>query len=222
MVGCPRHGHVGIRPVVLAEGGIQVPGEVTLVLNLRGNLRVLVARDFGNARRLHRRVLFQGSIGEFGVDDVELPNGSRTELAVLRHPGAAAVVAFTAPDEVLMLRQYRYAAGGTLWEVPAGKLDPGESPESCALRELEEETGYVALSIYQLGTIFTTPGFTDEVIHLFAASDLSPGTVNLDPHETLSVERMPLSRALAMVASGEIRDAKSICALFLAHGDQAS
>jgi ADP-ribose pyrophosphatase len=147
---------------------------------------------------------------------VELPDGRRCELAVLHHPGASAVVPFVSDTDVLLLRQFRYAAGGTVWEVPAGKLDPGESPEVCAGRELEEETGYVAGTLTRLGQTLTTPGFTDEVIHLFVARDLSPGRRNLDPTETIEVERVPLVRAVEMVRQGEILDAKSVIAILLA------
>lgn len=175
-----------------------------------------MARTFGKAKTHGRRVLWQGSIGTFGLDDLELPDGRRFELAMLRHPGASAVVPFIDGDTILMLRQYRYAAGGTIWEIPAGKLDAGESPEVCASRELEEETGYRSERIEPLGKIHTTPGFTDEVIHLYAAYDLEEGKRALDPHETLETERMPFERALRMATSGEITDAKTLCALFLA------
>lgn len=175
-----------------------------------------MARDLGKSSTHGRRVLYEGSVGTFGIDDVELPDGRRTELAVLHHPGASAVVPFVGDGEILLLRQFRHAAAGTLWEVPAGKLDPGESPASCAVRELAEETGFSAARLEPLGKIHTTPGFTDEVIHLFAAFDLTPGAASPDPHELLETERMPFETALAMVTRGDITDAKSVCALLLA------
>jgi ADP-ribose pyrophosphatase len=167
-------------------------------------------------RLLGRRVLWEGSVGSFGIDSVELPGGTRAELALLRHPGAAAVVPFVDREHVVLLRQFRHAAGGVIWEVPAGKLDGNEDPTVCALRELEEETGYRAARIVRTGEIFTTPGFTDERIHLFSAHELTPGTQAHEAHEVIESEVVALSRALEWIASGEIRDAKTIAALYLA------
>ena len=146
------------------------------------------------------------------VEEAELPDGRRVDLDVVRHPGAAAVVPFETPDVVLLIRQFRHAAGGTIWEVPAGKLD-GDSPESCAIRELEEEAGRRAGRIERLGSIWTTPGFTDEVIHLFAAFDLEPIPQRLESDEVIEVVPTPLGEALELVWSGELRDAKSAIAL---------
>jgi ADP-ribose pyrophosphatase len=146
------------------------------------------------------------------VEEVELPNGRRVRLDLVRHPGASAVVPFTSERDVLLLRQYRHAAGGTILEVPAGKLD-GEPPETCAARELEEEAGRRAGRLVRLGSIWTTPGFTDEVIHLFAAFDLTEVPQRHDEDEVIEVIEMPLSRALELVWSGELRDAKSALAL---------
>ncbi len=160
------------------------------------------------------RVLHQGSVGSFNLEEVELPSGKRIELEMLRHPGAAAVVAFLDDDRILLLRQYRYAAGGTIWEIPAGKLDPGEDPESCALRELEEETGYRAKRIEKTGVILTSPGFTDERIHLFCAHDLERGHLAHESAEQIEVHEVPFSEALAMIERGELIDAKSIVALY--------
>jgi ADP-ribose pyrophosphatase len=146
------------------------------------------------------------------VEEAELPDGRRVDLDVVRHPGAAAVVPFETPDVVLLLRQFRHAAGGTIWEVPAGKLD-GDSPESCAIRELEEEAGRRAGRIERLGSIWTTPGFTDEVIHLFAAFDLEPIPQRLESDEVIEVVPTALGEALELIWSGELRDAKSAIAL---------
>jgi ADP-ribose pyrophosphatase len=147
------------------------------------------------------------------TETVELPNGSTIELDLVRHPGASAVVPFVSDDEVLLLRQYRYATGGTLYEVPAGKLDPGEDPEACALRELEEEAGRRAGRIEALGGIWCSPGFTDERIHLFAAFDLERVPQRLEKDEVIELEQMSFSRALDLVWSGELSDAKSALAL---------
>ncbi len=168
------------------------------------------------ARLIGRRVLWEGSVGSFGLDTVVLPGGQEAELAILKHPGAAAVVPFLDRDHVVLLRQFRHAAGGTIWEVPAGKLDRGEDPYACAARELAEETGYRAGRLERTGAIFTTPGFTDERIHLFAAFDLKPGETAHEHHELISSQVVPLARALAMIDSGEISDGKTIAALFLA------
>ncbi len=144
---------------------------------------------------------------------VRLPGGRETELDIVRHPGAAAVVPFLDEDHVLLIRQYRHAAGGTILEVPAGKLDPGETPESCALRELEEEAGRRAGRLEKLGWIFTTPGFTDEVIHLFAAYELASVPTRHEPDEVIELLPMPFAEALELVWRGELTDAKSALAL---------
>jgi ADP-ribose pyrophosphatase len=150
------------------------------------------------------------------TEKVELPNGKTIDIDLVRHPGASAVVPFVSDDEVLLLRQYRHAAGGTLWEVPAGKLDPGEAPEACARRELEEEAGCRAGRIEPLGAIWCSPGFTDERIHLFAAFDLAEVPQRLDDDEVIELERMSFARALELVWSNELSDAKSALALLQA------
>ncbi len=164
---------------------------------------------------IERRVLWEGSVGSFGIDEVELPTHHRARLALLRHPGAAAVVPFVDDTHVLLLRQYRYAASGTIWEVPAGKLERDEDPAVCAARELEEETGYRAGRIESTGVILTTPGFTDERIHLFCAYELERGQIAHEPNEVIEeVREIGLGNALEMIDSGEIIDAKSIVALY--------
>jgi ADP-ribose pyrophosphatase len=147
---------------------------------------------------------------------VTLPNGNTTELDIVRHPGAAAVVPFASADEVLLIRQYRHAAGGFILEVPAGKLDAGEAPDVCAARELEEEAGQRAGRLEELGWIWTTPGFTDERIFLFAAFDLRPVPPNPGCDEVIEVVRVPLAEALERVWRGELNDAKSALALLRA------
>jgi len=159
------------------------------------------------------RQTYRGAWIEVVTEDVTLPGGRRARLDVVRHPGAAAVVPFLSTDEVLLIRQYRYAAGGTLYEVPAGKLDAGEDPAACARRELEEETGWRAGRLEPLGSLLTTPGFTDERIHLFAAFDLTAARQRLESDELIELAPMSLARALELVWSGEIDDAKSALAL---------
>jgi len=160
--------------------------------------------------------VYEGRLLKIDRDRVRLPNGRETTLEMVRHPGASGVVPFVTPDDILLIRQFRYAAGGFIYEVPAGTLNPGEEPEACARREVEEESGHRAGRLQRLASIYTTPGFTDEVIHLYAAFDLTPVGQNLDHDEVLSVERMPLREAVARIGRGEIVDAKTICALLLA------
>jgi ADP-ribose pyrophosphatase len=147
------------------------------------------------------------------TERVTLPNGHTVELDIVHHPGAAAVVPFASERDVLLIRQYRHAAGGSILEVPAGKLDAGEPPRRCAARELEEEAGFRAGRIVELGWIWTTPGFTDERIHLFAAFELAPATQRPDPDEMIELVRLTLDEALGLVWRGELNDAKSALAL---------
>ena len=158
------------------------------------------------------RVVYRGRSITVRVEPVVLPGGRQVELDVVRHPGASAVVPFESDEVVLLIRQFRHCAGGMIWEVPAGKLD-GDPPEVCAAKELEEEAGRRAGRLEKLGSIWTTPGFTDEVIHLFAAFELTAVPPRPEDDEIIEVVPTPLERALAMVWSGELRDAKSALAL---------
>lgn len=166
---------------------------------------------------LRREQLFQGMI-TLRRDRVLLPGGRETDRVVVEHPGAAAVVAMDPGGRLVMVRQYRYPIGSELLEIPAGKLDPGETPVDCALRELAEETGLLATSILPLGTMYTTPGFCDEKIHLFWASNLNvAGTGHEpDPDEFLKVEYLPPPVAVKMAGEGKIQDAKTVCGIFMA------
>ena len=165
------------------------------------------------------KMVHDGKIVRLSLDEVALPDGRTCEFEMIRHPGAAAVLPLDAAGNVILIRQYRYAAGGWLLEVPAGKLDPGEAPETCAVREAEEETGYRIGSLEPLGWIWTTPGFTDEKIWLFLGRDLTGGVQQLQTDEVLEVVRLPLDEAVRMAAEGEIRDGKSVCALLRAAQD---
>jgi ADP-ribose pyrophosphatase len=161
-----------------------------------------------------RRSLHQGRVGDFGIETVVLPNGRTVDLEILRHPGAAAVVPLHDDGTVTLIRQHRHAAGGTIWEIPAGKLEPGEDPAACAVRELTEEAGLVG-RVAHLTTIHTTPAFTDEVIHLYVATELVAAPMNLDADEVIAPVRLALADAIALVRRGEMTDAKSIVALLL-------
>lgn len=161
---------------------------------------------------MSERVAYRGRSLTVVSEDVELPNGHRVTLDIVKHPGASAVVPFTSERDVLLIHQFRHAAGGTIWEVPAGKLD-GDAPEVCARKELEEEAGRRAGRLERLGSIWTTPGFTNEVIHLFAAFELEEIPTRHEAAEVIEVVEMPLARALRMIWDGELRDAKSALAL---------
>jgi ADP-ribose pyrophosphatase len=170
--------------------------------------------------------VYTGRIINLDVDTVRFPNGSIGELEMIRHPGASAIVPFLSDPagddpQLLLIRQYRYAAERYLYEVPAGRLDPGEAPADCARRELREETGCEAQSVEHLFTMYTTPGFTDEKIHVFMAMGLTRGEVAREADEFIEVETMPLSRALSLVQQGEIQDAKTALGLLYAAGFRA-
>jgi len=169
---------------------------------------------------------YTGRVISLDVDRVRFPDGTTGELEIIRHPGASAVVPFLsdptgADPQLLLLKQYRYAANGTLYEIPAGRLEPGELPERCARRELLEETGCTASSIVPLTSMFTTPGFTDERIHLFLATGLTRGEAKREADEFIEVETVALSSALKMIESGEINDAKTALGILFAAGFRA-
>ncbi len=174
--------------------------------------------------RIDRRPVYQGRIVDLSIDTVRFPNGDVGELEFIRHSGAAAVLPVLSdpagPDpQVLLIRQYRYAAGGYMLEVPAGRPDrEGEDWEVCARRELEEETGLVAGQLTYLTTIFTTPGFTDEQIRLYLATELTTGSTRFDADEFIEPVTLPISEALAKIRTGEVRDAKTIVTLLFAAG----
>lgn len=165
-----------------------------------------------------RNTLHEGRVFTLSREHVTLENGFTTDLDIIRHPGAAAVVPFLDPGTIVLLRQYRHAVSEFLWEIPAGTLAPGEAPFACAQRELTEETGYTALTWHPLGVIVPVPAYSDERIHLYLAMDLLPVAQELDRDEILEVHRLPLDRALEMAKDGEIYDSKTLSGLFLAHG----
>jgi ADP-ribose pyrophosphatase len=164
------------------------------------------------------RHVYDGRIVHLRIERVALPNGQSVELEVIRHHGASAVAAVHADGQVVLIRQYRHAAGGYIWELPAGILhDASEAPAACAARELREETGLSAREWRPLGSIMTTPGFTDERIHLFLARGLEQGDHTRDHDEVIEeVRTVPLADALTMIRRGEIVDGKTIAGLYLA------
>jgi ADP-ribose pyrophosphatase len=175
---------------------------------------------------MESRRVYSGKVISLDVDTVRFPDGSVGEMEMVRHPGASAVVPFLSDPagedpQVLLIRQYRYAAEGYLFEIPAGRLNAGESPRDCAVRELKEETGCSATHVEQLFTMYTTPGFTDEKIHLFMATGLTAGETKHEADEFLELQPMLLSQALQMVEAGEIQDAKTALGLLFAAGFRA-
>jgi ADP-ribose pyrophosphatase len=168
-----------------------------------------------------RKPIYRGNVVDLGLEHVQLPDGRTTDLEIVRHPGGAAVAALNERNEVCLLRQYRHAAGGWLWELPAGKLEPDEPALVTAQRELEEEAGLRAREWQPLAQVFSTPGFCDEVIHLFLARGLLTVPTRHELHECIEVHWRSLRAALDMGARGEIRDAKTLLGLFYAAGHAA-
>lgn len=166
---------------------------------------------------LSKKEIFRGNILDLEIHSVELPNGHRVNLEIVNHPGASAVVPFLDDENIVLIYQYRYATGGSIWEIPAGKLSKGEDPLDCAKRELREEVGYDAEKWIKIHEIYTTPGFCNERIHIFIASDLKPCKQDLDKDEILQVRIIPIKKAISMIISGEIKDAKTIAGLTTAY-----
>jgi ADP-ribose pyrophosphatase len=157
--------------------------------------------------------IYSGKVVTLNIDTVTLPNGVTIDLEIVRHPGAAAVVPLKENGTVVLIKQFRHAAGGFIYEIPAGKLHPGEDPKNCAARELEEEIGYQAGKLDLVSSIFTAPGFTDEVIHIYKATGLTKGRQQLDRDEVLEIVEVPLQEAIEMIRVGSIRDAKTMVGL---------
>ena len=160
--------------------------------------------------------VYTGKFLKLNLDTVALPNGKITELEILRHPGASATVPLKENGKVVLIRQLRHATGGFIYEIPAGKLDLQEDPRVCAARELEEEVGYRAGHLELLTSIWTAPGFTDEVIHIFLGTNLEIGRQNLDQDEILEIVEWDLEEAISKIQDGTIRDAKTIIGLQMA------
>jgi ADP-ribose pyrophosphatase len=157
--------------------------------------------------------IYKGRIVNLNLETVTLPNGATVELEVIHHPGAAAVVPMKDERTVILIRQYRHAVGGYIYEIPAGKLHPGEDPRDCANREMEEEIGYKAGVLEHVTSAYTTPGFTDEVIHIYKAMQLQKGKQDLGHDEVLEIAEFPLEKTMTMIREGVIKDAKTIVGL---------
>lgn len=165
---------------------------------------------------IHTAHIYDGHLIKLDLHKIELPDGKRSKREIVKHPGAVAIVALDDKDNVLLVRQFRLAADDIILEIPAGTLDPGESPEDCARRELQEEIGYQPQKLESLGGIFTAPGYTTEFIHLFLATELVESPSEGDADEFLEVVRTPLDDALKLIDDGKIIDSKTLSALLLA------
>lgn len=163
------------------------------------------------------KLVFEGRVVNLKVDTVNLPNGKQAAREVVVHPGAVAVVAVTDADELVLIKQFRYPVGQVIWEIPAGKLEKGENPLSCAQRELAEETGHGADQWKHLSTFFTTPGFSDEIMYVYLATGLHTDKQIADDDEFIELHYVPFAEAVRMIADGEIKDAKSIAGILLAN-----
>ena len=164
----------------------------------------------------NRTTLHQGRVYNLVTENVTLDNEVTTDVEFIQHPGATAIIPMIDPTHIILLNQYRHALRKYIWEIPAGTLDPGESVMNCARRELIEETGFSADQWHSLGEITPVPGYSDERIHIFLATDLQSAERDLDEDEIIQVHRVACEDALAMLRRGDIQDAKSIAGLFLA------
>ncbi|MDY7032323.1 MAG: NUDIX hydrolase [Thermodesulfobacteriota bacterium] len=160
--------------------------------------------------------IHQGRVFKMVTENITLANGVSIDIDVIRHPGASAIIPFSNKKRVILIKQYRYAVGGYIWEIPAGTLNPDETPITCARRELIEETGYSAHEWQKLGEITPVPGYSDERIHIFLATNLIPAEQNLDKDEMLDVHEVEFDDAIEMIYRGDIQDSKTICGLFMA------
>jgi ADP-ribose pyrophosphatase len=173
-------------------------------------------REPGSERVLKSRRVFEGKIARLRVDTVQLAGGRTAEREIVEHEPVVAIVPIDADGNVVLVRQYRLATGVVLLEVPAGGVDPGETPEDAAQRELAEEIGMRAEHLERLAEFYVSPGFLTEYVHAFLATDLRDSPAEADEDEDIAVVRMPLADAIAMVERGEFHDAKSIACLLLA------
>lgn len=163
-----------------------------------------------------KNLIYKGKVLDISLETAKLPNGKAVDLEIIRHPGGACIIPVYDNGDILMVRQYRHAAGGIIWEIPAGRIDDGEDALNCAVRELEEEGGVRAGKIEKLGDFFTTPGFCTELLHIYLATELRPCGQKLEADEYLEVERVSFDKAVDMVYRGDIKDSKTIIAIMMA------
>jgi len=162
------------------------------------------------------RTIYSGSILTLRVDDLRMPSGRVVEREVVTHGGAVGIIPLTDKNEIILVTQYRHPVGVSLKEIPAGKLEPGETPEECARRELIEEIGYAPGRLVRLTTFYTTPGYSSEVFHLFIADNLTLETSDVTEEEIESVERLSIAEVVRQIAAGVIEDGKTIAAVGMA------
>ena len=163
-----------------------------------------------------RQIIHRGRVYNLIRENVTLDNGVTTDMEFIEHPGATAIIPMFNDSRVLLLKQYRHSLGEYIWEIPAGTLNPAEELIDCAKRELIEETGYSAEQWQKLGEITPLPGYSDERIHIYLATDLQPAEQDLDKDEIIDVHKVKISEAVEMIKNGDIQDAKSIAGLLMA------
>jgi ADP-ribose pyrophosphatase len=166
-------------------------------------------------KTLKSEIKCEGTVVNMRIDTVELSNGKIATRDVIEHPGGVGIAAITENNELLMVRQFRAGPKKVLLEIPAGKMERGEDPAVCGLRELEEETGYTAKEFFKVSECYSSPGFTDELLHIYVAKDLIKTQTNPDEDEFLEIEKIPISDLKRMIETSEICDAKTVIAILM-------
>ncbi len=189
--------------------------EIIVILSEMKNL-IFIRSKRMSAKVSKQITRHQGRVFTLVTETVTLANGVTVDADILRRPGASAIIPMADKNTVILIRQYRHAVGGYIWEIPAGTLTPGELPEACAKRELIEETGFSAGEWQKLGEIIPVPGYSDERIHIFLAAGLRPAEQNLDKDEVLDVHKIKFDHAVEMICKREIQDGKTIAGLLMA------
>jgi ADP-ribose pyrophosphatase len=161
------------------------------------------------------RVIYSGHVIKLRLDEMTLPSGQIIKREIIEHSGAVAIVALDEDNNVLLVKQYRHAAGKALLEIPAGGIEPSEAPEATVRREMQEETGYLPAKVERLGGFYSAPGYATEYLHVFLASGLVPARLFAEDTDEIELIKVPLSRIKGMIAAGEIEDAKSIAGLLM-------